>query len=130
VAEMIDRRVLADPQSHYGDARASTRHFIVVRLTGLLNVVLTVFLIWLVVRLAHADHAEVVAVLSNWVVAALLALSLISAAWHMRIGMADIIEDYADEARTHRLAMGLNWLFVAVVLAAGLAALAKIVIWG
>lgn len=127
---MIDKRIIADPTSRYGSAKAATRHFIVQRLTGALNVLFLMFLVWLVVRLAGAGRAEMVAVIANPFVAIVLALLLVNVSAHMRIGMREVIEDYADEERTHRLLLFVNDVFAIGVALVGLVSIAKIVFWG
>lgn len=127
---MIDKRIIADPKTHYGAAKSSTRHFITQRLTGALNVLFLLFFVWLVVRLAGAERAEMVAVVANPFVAIVLALLLVSVCVHMRIGMREVIEDYVVDERTHRLVLFVNSLFAAVIALVGLVSIAKIVFWG
>lgn len=127
---MIDERIIADPTSRYGSARASTRHFITQRLTGALNILFLMFLVWLVVRLAGAERAEMVAVIANPLVAMVLVLLLVNVCAHMRIGMREVIEDYADDERTHRLLLFVNDVFAVGVTLIGLVSIAKIVFWG
>lgn len=127
---MIDKRLIADPASRYGSAKAATRHFITQRLTGALNVLFLMFFVWLVMRLAGAERVEVVAVIANPFVAIVLSLLLVNVSAHMRIGMREVIEDYADEERTHRLLLFVNDVFTIGVALVGLASIAKIVFWG
>lgn len=127
---MIDKRIIADPQARYGSATAATRHFIIQRLSGALNVLFLCFFVWLVVRLAGAGRAEMVAVIANPLVAVVLALLLVNVCVHMRIGMREVIEDYADEERSNRLLRFVNDIFVAAIGVVGLVSIAKIVFWG
>lgn len=127
---MIDKRLIADPASRYGSAKAATRHFITQRLTGALNVLFLMFFVWLVMRLAGAERVEVVAVIANPFVAIVLSLLLVNVSAHMRIGMREVIEDYADEERTHRLLLFVNDVFTIGVALVGLVSIAKIVFWG
>jgi len=127
---MIDKRLIADPKTHYGPARAATRHFITQRLTGALNVLFLLFFVWLVVRLAGAGRTEMVGVIANPFVAIVLALLLVSVCAHMRIGMREVIEDYVDDERTHRLVLFVNDVFSIGVALIGLVSIAKIVFWG
>jgi len=123
------RAEIQNPSTHYGASRASTRHFATQRVTGALNVLFTLFLVWLVVSLAGADTAGKLALVRHPVVALGLALLVVSVAIHMRNGMRDVIEDYFDKGE-HSLAMLLNNLFVGIVVLGALGALAKIVFWG
>lgn len=128
---MIGKRsIIADPTTRYGSAKAATRHFITQRLTGALNVLFLGFFVWLVVRLAGAQRAEMVGVIADPFVAIVLALLLVNVCIHMRIGMREVIEDYVDDERTHRLVLFVNTLFAAGIALIGLVSIAKIVFWG
>jgi succinate dehydrogenase / fumarate reductase, membrane anchor subunit len=123
------RAQILDPRTHYGHAKASTRHFITQRVTGALNILFTIFLVWFVVSLAGKTPTEMLALASNPFVAIGLALMVIGVSIHMRNGMRDVLEDYF-EGRNYDLMMGLNTLFTAVFLVVALGAIAKIVFWG
>ncbi|MET3927832.1 succinate dehydrogenase, hydrophobic membrane anchor protein [Devosia sp. 2618] len=127
--QVITRDVVANPKSVYGDKKASTRHFITQRLTGAINVVFIGFLIFVVVRLAGQDRADMVETLGNgWVGIPLAALLLIVTV-HMRNGMRDTLEDYFH-GRTYSLYMMLNTLFCIIIAVAGVASILKLVFWG
>jgi succinate dehydrogenase / fumarate reductase membrane anchor subunit len=100
------------------------------RITGALNVLFLVFLVWLVASLAGADRAEMLGTVRNPFVALVLALLIVNVSLHMRIGMREIIEDYMDEGRTNRLAMTVNDVFALIICVLGLASVVKIVFWG
>lgn len=129
MSDKPDAAEIRNPKTHYGNGRASTRHFITQRVTGAINIVFTLFLVWFVVSLAGADTAGKLALVANPFVAFILALMLVVVAIHMRNGMRDVIEDYFVGAN-ERLAMAANTAFTLFVLVAGLLALAKIVFWG
>lgn len=120
---------IANPKAHYGDAKASTRHFITQRVTGLINVIFLGLLLFIVVRLAGQDRADMVSVIGNAFVGIPLALLIAIAAVHMRNGMRDTLEDYLH-GRVFSLVMMLNTLFCLVVGLAGAGAVLKIVFWG
>ena len=126
---VITRDRLANPKTHYGDARASTRHFITQRLTGAINIVFLALLLFVVVRLAGQDRPDMVSVLGNGWVGLPLAVLLAVASMHMRNGMRDVLEDYFAGS-LYRLLMLLNTLFCLIVAVAGVAALVKLVFWG
>lgn len=126
----MDNRTISNPKAHYGSGKAATRHFITQRLTGALAVAFTVFFIWLLVRLAGADRGEMLAVIGNPVVAIITALLIVNVCVHMRIGMLEIIEDYVDDPRLHRLTTLLNTAFCTVIALVGVVAIAKIAFWG
>ena len=127
--QVITRAVIADPKSKYGDAKASTRHFITQRLTGAINVIFIGFLVFIVGRLAGADRAEMVATIGNGWVGLPLAILLVIVTIHMRNGMRDTLEDYFA-GRVYRLYMLLNTLFCIIIAVAGVAAILKLVFWG
>ncbi|CAN7487978.1 succinate dehydrogenase, hydrophobic membrane anchor protein [Devosia sp. LjRoot3] len=126
---VITPAVIANPKTHYGDAKASTRHFITQRVTGLLNVLFLGFLLFIVVRLAGQDRADMIAVIGNFWIGVPLALLIAIAAVHMRNGMRDTLEDYFHGSM-YRLTMLLNTLFCLIVGLAGAGAVLKIVFWG
>ncbi len=127
---MIDKKLIADPQVHYGSPGAATRAFTLQRITAALNVLFLIFLVWLVVNLAGAARAQMLATVRNPFVAIVLALLIVNVTLHMRIGMREIIEDYMDEGRVNRLAMLLNDIFALAICLIGLISVATIVFWG
>jgi succinate dehydrogenase / fumarate reductase membrane anchor subunit len=120
---------IQNPTTHYGNAKASTRHFVTQRVTGALNIVFTVFMVWFVVSLAGRAPAEMIDLVRNPFVALGLAVMVVNVAIHMRNGMRDTIEDYFDKGE-HGLAMLANNAFVLFFLVVALGAIAKIVFWG
>jgi len=126
---VITESVISDPRTHYGNARASTRHFITQRLTGGINIVFLGLLLYVVVTLAGQDRSDMVAVLGNGVIGIPLAVLICVAGVHMRNGMRDTLEDYFA-GRMYRLLMMLNTLFCLVVALAGAGAVLKLVFWG
>ncbi len=126
----ISQKTIATPTTHYGAGPTSTLNFIVQRLTGALNVLFTLFFIFLVVRLAGAGEASMADLLSNPIVAIVTALLIISVTMHMRIGMLEVIEDYVHDEKLNSLCLLLNWAFAIVIALATLAALVKLVFWG
>ena len=126
---VITPAVIANPKTHYGDAKASTRHFITQRVTGLINVLFLGLLLFIVVRLAGQDRADMIAVIGNFWIGVPLAALIAIAAVHMRNGMRDTLEDYLAGS-IYRLAMLLNTLFCLIVGLAGAGAVLKIVFWG
>jgi succinate dehydrogenase / fumarate reductase membrane anchor subunit len=126
---VMTTQIIANPKSHYGDAKASTRHFITQRLTGAINVAFLGLLLFVVVRLAGQDRADVVALLSQWWIGVPFAALIAIAAIHMRNGMRDTLEDYVHGSM-YRLAMLLNTLFCLAIALLGAGAVLKIVFWG
>ena len=127
--QVITRDIIADPKTKYGDAKASTRHFITQRVTGAINVLFIGFLAYIVVRLAGQDRPDMVAVIGNGFVGIPFAVLLAIVTVHMRNGMRDTLEDYLAGA-TYRLAMLLNTLFCLAVGLIGVISILKLVFWG
>ena len=127
---MIDKAAISNPTTHYGSPRQSTRHFMTQRITGVLNVLFTLFFVWFVVRLAGADRATMVDTIRNPFVAIVLCLLIINVCIHMRIGMNEVIEDYLDDAATNHLAQRANAVFAILVAVVTVICVAKIVFWG
>lgn len=123
------RAQIQTPSTHYGRAKASTRHFITQRITGAINILFALFIIWFVVSLAGRAPAEMIALARNPFVAIGLALLIVNVAVHMRIGMREVIEDYMD-GEPNRLALAANNIFAVFIVVVVLGAIAKLVFWG
>ncbi len=93
---MSDMRTPLSRVRGHGSARTGTTHFCLQRLTALVNVPLAVFFIASLLTLVGADYQTVRSYLANPFVAIPLLLLVLSGAWHMRIGMQSIIEDYVQ----------------------------------
>ncbi|ODT68304.1 MAG: succinate dehydrogenase, hydrophobic membrane anchor protein [Pelagibacterium sp. SCN 63-23] len=126
---VITTETIANPKTHYGDAKASTRHFITQRVTGAINVAFLLLLLFLVVRLAGQDRPDMVSVIGNAWIGIPLAVLIGIVAVHMRNGMRDTLEDYFHGGM-YRLTMLLNTLFCLIVALAGIGAVLKLVFWG
>jgi succinate dehydrogenase / fumarate reductase membrane anchor subunit len=127
--KIITRETVADPRSHYGDAKASTRHFLTQRLTGVSNIAFLLLLLFIVVRLAGEDRANVVSTIGTWWIGLPLALLLGIVTIHMRNGMRDILEDYF-RGSAYQGYMLANTIFCIVIAVAGIGAVLKRVFWG
>jgi len=109
-----------------GSAKEGADHFWKQRLTGAANLVLSIFLLGLLICLAGADYATVKATLARPFVALPLLLLVVSAAVHMRIGMAVIIEDYVHGEAMKIALLMLNSFFSILVGAASALAVLKL----
>jgi len=99
----------------YGSAKSGTGHFIEQRLTALANIPLTVAAVLIVISLIGHNHAAVVQILGSSPVAIIMLLFIISATYHMKIGMQVIIEDYVhDEAAKYGLLILSTFFAIAV----------------
>ena len=106
-----------------GSAKEGTDHFWRQRLTALANVPLMLFLIWVVMTLAGASHAEAVAFLSRPGVAIIMLLVLGSMLYHMKLGMQVVIEDYVHGASGLVLTILNTFFAIAMMAACGFAVL-------
>ena len=111
---------------HLGSAKEGADHFWMQRVTAVANLVLGLFLVWLIASLAGADYVTVKSTLANPIVALLLALLIVSAAIHMRLGMQVIIEDYITRDSTKIVLLLLNNFFAILVAAASVWAILKL----
>ena len=127
--QVLTTKIIADPKTKYGRARASTRHFLTQRLTGAINVAFIGLLLFVVVRLAGQDRADMVTVIGNAWIGLPLAVLLVIVTIHMRNGMRDTLEDYF-KGPTYRLYMMLNTMFCLFIAVVGVAAILKLVFWG
>jgi succinate dehydrogenase / fumarate reductase membrane anchor subunit len=99
----------------YGSAKSGTGHFIAQRLTALANIPLTIAAVLIVISLIGHNHAAVVQILGSSPVAIVMLLFIMSAVYHMKIGMQVVIEDYVhDEGAKYALLIG-NTFFAILV---------------
>jgi len=108
-----------------GSARDGTHHWWMQRVTAISNIPLIIFLIVFVISHLGASRAEVVASVANPFVAILLALTMISVLWHMRLGLQVVIEDYVHGHGTRLAALLANSFFTAALGVAALYAILK-----
>lgn len=127
---MKDMRTDLKKAQGLGAAHAGTGHFWHQRLTGLANIPLFLFFVFLVAFFIKSDYEHTVALLSNPIVAILMALMLLSGIYHMKLGMQVVIEDYVHSELLKVLCLFLNMLFCAIIAVASLLALFKIGLGG
>ncbi len=109
-----------------GSAKEGADHFWTLRVTAVANLLLTLFLVWLIVSLVGADYATVKSRLAHPVNAIGLGLLAISGTIHMRLGMQVIIEDYVHGEFGKLILLMLNTFFAILIAAACLFAVAKL----
>ncbi len=94
-----------------GSAKQGAEHFWQQRVTAVANLFLTIFLVYAVLSLLGADHATVKAFFASPITAVLMILVALSAAYHMRLGMQVVIEDYIHRESTKVLLLLGNTFF-------------------
>ena len=100
-----------------GAAKTGTEHWWLQRVTALANLPLILFTMIFIICHLGDPRPEIIASLHNPVVAILLALTMISALWHMRLGLQVVIEDYIH-GHTAKFALLLANTFYTVALGA------------
>lgn len=111
-----------------GSAKKGTEHFWMQRVTAVANIPLTMFLVAALVVHAGAEHASVVAFLSQPVVGVVMLLLILSATYHMRLGLQVVIEDYIHgEAAKLSALVANNFFALTVAIACTLAVLTLVI---
>jgi succinate dehydrogenase / fumarate reductase, membrane anchor subunit len=108
-----------------GSAKAGTEHWWLQRVTAIASLPLMVFLIVFIITHLGATRAELVASIGNPFVAILLALTIISTLWHMRLGLQVVIEDYIHTPVAKFSALLFNSFFTAALGVTALYAILK-----
>lgn len=108
-----------------GSAREGTGHFWLQRLTGVANLVLLTAFVVLLVALHDGSYGDVRAAFAHPLVGLIVALVVVSATIHMRLGMQTILEDYVHGGMRMPLQI-LNTFFAIVVAGASLFAIVKL----
>jgi len=101
-----------------GAAHSGTSDFWRQRLTGVAMTLLMLPVLVVVMMLLGRNQAGAAQILGSLPIALILLLFIIASAWHMKIGMQVVIEDYVHNERLKLVAIMLNNFFsIAVALA-------------
>jgi len=109
-----------------GAARSGTGHFWHQRVTSVAGIPLTIALVLIVIALMGRSHAAVVQILGSPLIAIVMLLFIINTAYHMWIGMQEIILDYVHEERWKLASLMANIFYVVAVAFAACYAILKL----
>lgn len=109
-----------------GSAQAGTSDFWRQRVTAIATALLTIPVIIIMLSLVGRNHAATAQILGSPLVAIVFALFIIAGAWHMKIGMQVIIEDYVHDEKLKLVAIIANVFFSSAVAFASLYAILKL----
>jgi succinate dehydrogenase / fumarate reductase membrane anchor subunit len=113
-----------------GPAGHGVEHWWQQRLTAVANVALAIGFVWIVAALVGRERAAALSLVSRPLVALVLALFLVSACLHLRLGLQVVIEDYVHTPGRKIAALIASTFYAVVVAGAGLVALAAIAAGG
>jgi succinate dehydrogenase / fumarate reductase membrane anchor subunit len=108
-----------------GASHSGTTDFWRQRITAVAMVLLIVPVIVIVMMMLGSNHATAIQVLGSPLVAIILLLFIIASAWHMKIGMQVVIEDYVHNEQLKLAAIMANNFFSFAVALASIYAILK-----
>jgi succinate dehydrogenase / fumarate reductase membrane anchor subunit len=109
-----------------GAAHSGTGHFWHQRITSVAGIPLTIALVVIIIALLGRSHAAVVQVLGSPLIAIIMLLFIINSAYHMWIGMQEIILDYVHEDKFKLVSLMANTFYVVLVAFASCYAILKL----
>ena len=96
-------------------ASKATQHFVMQRLTAIIQVPLVIWLTISAVAHARDTHAEFMAWVSSPLTAVLLIVAILSFAYHARLGLGEVVDDYVHENKSLKLSQGLVIAYAAAL---------------
>jgi len=109
-----------------GAAHSGTAHFWHQRITSVAGVPLTIALVFIIIALLGRSHAAVVQILGSPLIAIVMLLFIINSAYHMWIGMQEIVLDYVHDEKWKVTSLMANLFFVVLVAFASVYAILKL----
>ena len=113
-----------------GSAHHGASRFISERATSIALVPLSLWAVWAALAVAHSGYGGAVGFLQSPVNAVLAALTLFVSAYHMKLGMQVIIEDYIHVVRNKIMLLLLNSAVCWLAAALGVFAILKVAVLG
>jgi succinate dehydrogenase / fumarate reductase membrane anchor subunit len=109
-----------------GSSHSGTGDFWRQRLTAVAMTLLIVPVLVIILMLLGRNHAAVAQILGSLPIAIILLLFIITSAWHMKIGMQVVIEDYVHSEPLKLAAIMANNFFAFAVALASIYAILKL----
>ena len=109
-----------------GASHSGTKDFWRQRITAVAMTLLIVPVIVIVLMLIGRNQAGAAQILGSPPIAIILLLFIIASAWHMKIGMQVVIEDYVHNEKLKLVAIMLNNFFCIAVALASIYAILKL----
>ncbi len=109
-----------------GSAKSGSEHFWRQRLTSVANVPLVILFVIIVISSLGKGYGEVASLIGSPLVAIIFLALIISAVYHMYLGMQVIIEDYVHGEGVKIAAIIVNTFFSAVIGIAAVFAILKL----
>jgi succinate dehydrogenase / fumarate reductase membrane anchor subunit len=109
-----------------GAAHSGTGHFWHQRVTSVAGIPLSIAMVIVVIGLLGRSHAAVVQILGSPIVAIIMLLFIINTAYHMWIGMQEIILDYVQKDKFKLVILMANTFYCFVVAFASAFAILKL----
>jgi len=109
-----------------GSSHSGTKDFWRQRMTAVAMTLLIVPVVVIVLMLLGRNHAGAAQILGQLPIAIILLLFFIASAWHMKIGMQVVIEDYVHGEKTKLACVIANNFFCIAVALASIYAILKL----
>ena len=109
-----------------GAAHTGTGHFWLQRVTSVAGIPLSFALVVIIIALLGRSHAAVVQIIGSPIIAIIMLLFIINSAYHMWIGMQEIILDYVHAEKFKLVSLMANTFFVFAVAFASAFAILKL----
>ncbi len=111
---------------YLGASHSGTSDFWRQRLTGVAMTLLIVPVIVVVMMLLGRNQAGAAQILGSLPIAIIMLLFIIASAWHMKIGMQEVIEDYVHNEKLKLASVMANNFFSTAVALASIYAILKL----